>query len=221
MPAAAPPTQTQTQTQDDRAATMRPVPNRRRLRLTLACGLVLLGGCLRLPSAPPPLDVADPPNGPYADAVRALRGTRGAWSGNLVVRDDAGGRLVVRPLSVANEVARDGLHLVSHRSVGAGQETALATDVTWVDPTSGHLHLAAFSARDHRDERYRIRAFRRADRWNWTLVAETAGEAAGAAGAQRVTVTRGGNRLSWRRDEVHADGGYRFRILLTLNKDES
>lgn len=190
-----------------------------RLLVPLATA-VLLAGCLRLPIQTPERDIAEPPDGPYGDAVRAIRGTAGDWTGRLVLRDDASRSLIVQPLTVASEVAADGLHVVSHRAftpTSVAPTATRATDVTWIDPQAGTLHLAAFTADEHRDEHYRIRAFSRSDRWNWILVADGRGDRDGV----RVTLTRGGNRLSWRRDEAGADGQYRFRTLLTLDRDDS
>jgi hypothetical protein len=192
------------------------------LRLLPVATAVLLAGCLRLPIQVPERDIADAPGGPYGDAVRAIRGTAGEWTGRLVLRDDASRSLIIQPLTVASEVAADGLHVVSHRAftpttAAAAPTATRAMDVTWIDPQAGTLHLAAFTAVAHRDEHYRIRAFSRSDHWNWILIADGRGERDGV----RVTLTRGGNRLSWRRDEAGADGEYRFRTLLTLDRDDS
>ncbi|MEO0972274.1 MAG: hypothetical protein AAFX85_04205, partial [Pseudomonadota bacterium] len=95
-------------------------PPGRRLAIVLvllACA-ASMSGCLKIPlgSNKGP-DPEPPPEGPYREAAWALRGITGDWSGEVITRSDDSDGLAIQALRVTHELARDGLHLISHREV--------------------------------------------------------------------------------------------------------
>jgi hypothetical protein len=189
------------------------------LSVSLASLLSGLSGCLPIPLGAAPPTPANPPDGPYREAVQALRGITGDWQGELVHRDDRTQSLETLPVRVSNALALDGVHMISHRETVTGGSVTRATDITWVDARAGTLLMAAFDARGHTDQRYTISSFEGADPFNWTIVADAPADTGGANDTVRITLTRGGNRLSWRQDVRQGAGKFAFRAQLTLDKE--